>query len=279
MCLSQPVRNWANEVWRRIQYQVQSPLRAGRNPLKLTILGSGGSSVSAKRACPCFVVDESILIDLGSGSVKNLRMSNLNLNKISKVFISHFHADHISDLIPFLWTIQIDGRTAPLKIFGPPGFREIVNTLLRCTCTPDEFFKFPLSIVEIEFGQKIGTISTIETSHSVPTLGFRVESDGRVFCYSADTIYSSRIVELAKHADLLLHEATFTEDQSAIAELTRHSTARMAGRTAREAGAGKLALFHIPPPNEHKEQQFRRECADEYGGEVVISQDLTSIEF
>lgn len=246
--------------------------------MKLTFLGSGGSAVSAKRACPSIMVDERMVFDLGPGSLRNLRSLGLNPDFLSTVFISHCHADHISDLIPFLWAIQIDGRKPALQVYGPPGFKQVFQKLLDCTCTPDGFFKFPLSVSELDFGQGIDSIQTCRTIHSVPTLAYRVESAGKSLCYSADTIYSPAVAELGRDVDLLLHEATFLEDQSSIAELTRHSTAGMAGRAGRVAHAKRLALFHIPPPNDHRENEFRDEAAGEYGNEVLIGADLTTIE-
>jgi len=247
--------------------------------LKLTFLGSGGSSVSAKRACPSIVVDERVVFDLGPGSLRNLRSSGLNPDSLSTVFISHCHADHISDLIPFLWAIQIDGRKNPLQVYGPPGFKGIFEKLLECTCTPKGFFKFPLTVSELGLGQRAETVQTCGTVHSIPTLAFRIESQGKALCYSADTIYCSSVIELARNADLLVHEATFLEDQLSIAQLTKHSTARMAGQVGREAHAKRLALFHIPPPNEHRESEFHNEAMGEYGNEVQIGTDLATIEF
>jgi len=151
--------------------------------------------------------------------------------------------------------------------------------LLTCTSTPEGFFKFPLTIHELSYGDQVENIRTCKASHSIPTLAFRVESPDGSFCYSADTVHSPEIVNLAKNVDLLLHEATFLEDQVQIANLTRHSTARSAGITAREAEAKKLVLFHIPPPNDHREQEFQNEASSAYGGDVEIGHDLASFEF
>ncbi|HYW01305.1 MAG TPA: MBL fold metallo-hydrolase [Candidatus Acidoferrum sp.] len=242
-------------------------------------MGSGGSAVSATRACPCMLIDDQTVFDLGSGSLKNLITSKIDTNRLSKVFISHCHADHITDLIAFLWTIQISGRTTSLDLYGPLGFRRIFDMLLTCTSTPEGFFKFPLTIRELNYGDRVENIQTCKASHSIPTLAFRVESQDGTFCYSADTVHSPEIVSLAKDVDLLLHEATFLEDQVQIADLTRHSTARSAGLTAREAEAKKLVLFHIPPPNDHREQEFQNEASSAYGGNVEIGHDLTSFKF
>jgi ribonuclease BN (tRNA processing enzyme) len=234
--------------------------------------------VSAKRACPSILVDESIVFDLGPGALGNIRRSGIETERLSSVFISHCHADHISDLIPFLWAIQIDGRKNSLRIFGPPGFRLIFQKLRECTNTPDVFFTFPLTITEMQFGDKADGIHTCLTDHSIPTLAFRLDSGGKSICYGADTIYSPAVVELARDVDLLIHEATFLEDQAPIAELTKHSTARMAGRSGREAKAKHLALFHIPPPNDHREEEFIREATQEYGSGVTLATDLARIE-
>jgi len=247
--------------------------------LRVHFLGSGGSAVSAKRACPCILIDESNLFDIGPGSLRNLRNSAIDPSRIRQVFISHLHADHISDLIPFLWAVQIDGRQEELAMYGPPGFKETFHTLQGCMRTPPNFFKFPLSINELEFGEKIGSVSTCATIHSIPTLAFRVDSSGRSFCYSADTTYCPQVAKLAKDVDLFVHEATFLEDQASIAELTRHSTARVAGQVGREAAAKRLVLFHIPPPNEHREHEFSEQAAQAFGSSVTVANDMGHFEF
>jgi ribonuclease Z len=68
---------------------------------------------------------------------------------------------------------------------------------------------------------------------------------GRSFAYCSDTAYARSAVELARGADLLIHEATFAEDHREIAEASGHATAAMAARTAAEAGAAHLLLTHI----------------------------------
>lgn len=242
--------------------------------MKVTILGSGGSAVSAKRACPSILVDNSTLFDAGPGSLRNLRATHMDLDELKRVFISHTHADHITDLIPFLWAIQIDGRQKPLDLYGPLGFKETFGRLMQCTSTPDDFFKFPLSMSELDFGTTAGNVRTCKTLHSIPTLAFRLESNEKSFCYSADTTYCPSVIELARNVDLFIHEATFLEDQLSIAELTRHSTARMAGRAAREANAKRLVLFHIPPPNDRREKEFHSDAKLAFGREVTIGEDM-----
>ena len=74
---------------------------------------------------------------------------------------------------------------------------------------------------------------------------------GRVVVYCTDTIYCESAVELSRGADLLIHEATFASDSEDLARRSLHSTAEMAARVAREAGARKLYLTHLSPRYVH----------------------------
>jgi ribonuclease Z len=70
---------------------------------------------------------------------------------------------------------------------------------------------------------------------------------GRTVVYCTDTIYCRAAVELARDADLLIHEATFAEADEGLAIRSTHSTAAMAGRVAQEAGARRLYITHFSP--------------------------------
>jgi ribonuclease Z len=70
---------------------------------------------------------------------------------------------------------------------------------------------------------------------------------GRSFAYCTDTIYCPNAVELARDADLLVHEATFAERDEPLAVRSTHSTTKMAARVALEAGARRLVITHLSP--------------------------------
>ncbi len=70
---------------------------------------------------------------------------------------------------------------------------------------------------------------------------------GRKVVYCSDTIYTPNAVELARDADVLIHESTYLEEDLALAERAQHSTAAMAARVALEAGVKTLILTHFSP--------------------------------
>ncbi len=117
-------------------------------------------------------------------------------------------------------------------------------------------------------------ITAAPVQHYVPTIGLRVEckATGFVLAYSADTTPWPATVELARRADLLLHEATGDEPLG-------HASAAQAGEIAREAGAGRLGLIHylVTGRNRADLTALREEAAETFGGPVFVCEDLQEI--
>jgi ribonuclease Z len=97
---------------------------------------------------------------------------------------------------------------------------------------------------------------------------------GRKVAISADTAYSQSVVEAARGADVLVHEATFSEDERERARETLHSTAAQAAEVARAAGVGLLALTHLS--NRYFGGEIEREAREVFP-EAVVPRDLDII--
>ena len=100
------------------------------------------------------------------------------------------------------------------------------------------------------------------------------ERPGRKLVISADTSYSPGVVEAARGADVLVHEATFAEEERERARETLHSTAAEAAQVAREADVGLLALTHLS--NRYFGGEIERE-AQEIFPRTVVPRDLDII--
>ena len=100
---------------------------------------------------------------------------------------------------------------------------------------------------------------------------------GRRLVYSADTRPCKAIQEIAKGADLLVHEATFGEDERDRARETGHSTAREAATVARDAGALRLALTHLSARYSREAPELLAEAQGIFP-ETVVARDGMKIE-
>jgi ribonuclease Z len=73
------------------------------------------------------------------------------------------------------------------------------------------------------------------------------ERPGSSVVYCTDTVFCEAAVDLARGADLLIHESTFSHGEAEMAYQRQHSTSTMAAQTALEAGVKQLALTHLSP--------------------------------
>lgn len=99
---------------------------------------------------------------------------------------------------------------------------------------------------------------------------------GRKIVYSGDTRPSERLAELAKGADVLIHEATLADDLLEKAEENRHSTPSGAAEIARKAGAKQLVLVHISP--RYEDEAIPLEQAKKIFPDTIVARDMMEIE-
>ncbi len=85
---------------------------------------------------------------------------------------------------------------------------------------------------------------------------------GRTVVYTGDTRPTPAVVQAAKGADLLIHEATFSHEEADRAQHTGHSTALQAAETARDAGVGRLVLTHISARYSREAPEMRDEATE-----------------
>ncbi|MHA1385285.1 MAG: MBL fold metallo-hydrolase, partial [Candidatus Helarchaeota archaeon] len=215
--------------------------------MKLTILGTSGSTISKTRGTPSFLIDKDLLLDCSEGTTRKLLEINGHLKDLEKILISHVHADHIMGIVTLLWRLWlVEERKRVLEIIGPPETEKVIEGFLSLTHTPRQAFNFKIKYTKLEGDEeiKLGRISAMRVTHHIDTYAYRIDRDKSV-CYCTDTIPLEKISVFAKNCDILLHEASMPESYEKWAHKYFHSTPKDAAIIASNAGVKKLIIFHF----------------------------------
>jgi ribonuclease BN (tRNA processing enzyme) len=241
--------------------------------MDLTIVGCAGSFPGPGSAASCYLVtagDFRLIVDLGNGALGALQRF-ADPARIDAVLISHLHADHCLDMCSYqvYRTFHPSGPLPPIPVYGPEGTADRLGRAAGADSghpLTDRFDFRPLAPGTFAVGPISVTADLM--NHPVQTFGFRFEHDGRAIAYSADTGPTERLTSLASGADVLLCEATFTDQPGLPANL--HLTAREAGEHAARAGAGQLVLTHLMAWNSG--EQAMAEAAGSYPGPLSLAE-------
>ncbi len=255
-----------------------------KDNINVTILGSGTCVPSLIRSsCSVFVKigQSKILIDSGAGTMHRLLETGTTIFDITHIFYSHFHPDHSSELVQFIFSNKYSGsveRKIPLTITAGDGFKNFYNGLKAVFGQWIEFAPGMMNIFELNITgpDSIGfndfKIKSIPMKHTSESLAFRITGpNGKSMVYSGDTDINDNLVELSTGTDLLICESAFPDDL----KTQGHMTPSLAGTVALKAGVGKLVLTHLYP--ECDGVDIAKECRKIYSGPLAIAEDLMEI--
>ena len=268
--------------------------------LRIRFLGTGGAANERRHQASILLEWDHLarrhrlLLDTGGGlgTVRQLIAAGCEPTAVRDIFVSHQHVDHVGGLEPLLlWSIirQLRDRD------GPPADETRVHAEPRVLHAIDGVFGAVASAVPRLFAGRLqwlprgdggvvdlpggGRLTTFLVDHQ-PTdggaMGCLVEAGGARVVYSGDTRPSPRLVELARGADVLLHESGGLDLQGGGVRQPGHSTAGDAGRVARAADVRRLILTHVPA--EGLAEAMLAEARAEFGRSVELAEDLRLIE-
>jgi ribonuclease Z len=284
---------------------------------RVVLLGTGNGKADPERFSPANVLwlgDEPVLVDCGNGAVLRLRAAGVPPGAIHKVFLTHLHFDHYSDL-PYLVIEPLIGEAAfdrgNLTVYGPPGTERLVRHFERAYDVELDGYAAlegyerarelaRSHVVEISEGwsREINgwRVSARMVDHGVvrlPCFAFRFDGpEGQAVAFSGDTVPCQAMAELAREVDLLIHECNFPDEEVETRKRLGfawyiHSTPSGVGPIARAARAKKLALNHFVGWNdfsvEHEPYEWDSIAppviSKDYEGELIIGRDLLQIDF
>jgi ribonuclease BN (tRNA processing enzyme) len=238
--------------------------------VQITVLGKSPSWQDAGGACSGYLVQGEhacLLVDCGSGVFAELR-SVVDYVDVDAVVLSHMHADHFLDLIPFACALTYAPRQQPVPVAGwpgtdrparpqlivPPGAAETLCAVGAAAGQPG-LFESAFALREYELSETVavgGLRARFQpVPHYIPTNAIEVSeaAGGGRFTYGADHGPTDALDEFAAHTDLLLLEATLPRPER---EGTRgHLTPGEAGEHAAACDAVRLVLTHISDELDH----------------------------
>ncbi len=255
--------------------------------MNLTVLGKSPAWQDAGGACSGYLLEASgtrLLLDCGSGVLGKLR-SVRDYAAIDAVVISHLHADHILDLVPYASGLIYAPRHQPVPVDGwpgtdapprprliaPPGAGEVFRRLCAAAGMREEHLERAFALEESDPGvpTRVGDLALRfqPVPHFLPTHAVEIAGDGGRLTYSADSSPSDDLCAFARDTDLLLIEATLPRPERAGPR--GHLTPEEAGDHGRRAGARRLVLTHIS--DELDAGWARREAEQAFGGPVDVA--------
>lgn len=221
--------------------------------IKIYFLGTGAGAPSPSRwtASIAVAVGSSIyLLDCGEGCQLRLSMLGISPLKISALFLTHEHGDHVLGAAPLIESMSHHGRKDPLYIVSSQSVLELIRTAIKITSRGISFDLYHRSPWE---GYEDSNIEArgFRSCHSNNSWGYRIyiKKKNYTICYTGDTSPCEDVIRYCKESQILIHDATFSQENVDEARESMHSTALEAARIASEARARYLYLTHISSRN------------------------------
>ena len=278
---------------------------------RLILLGTGGGPrprASINPSAQVIVVDDVLyVVDCGDGVARQLVAAGLSPQRLRHVFITHHHSDHNADYGNLLLLSWISGMRTRVDTWGPPPIRDITRLFFEMSAADidvriaDEGRVPLVPLVHaheltgpgtVLHDERVKVSCTVVDHPKVPlSLAYRFDTPDRSIVISGDTNRSERLVELARGADVLVHEALYTPaidallagvpDAAPIKQhiIASHTTVEDCARVASAAGVRTLVLSHLVPADDPRvtPRTWLDAARKYFSGEIIVGRDLLEI--
>lgn len=278
---------------------------------RLILLGTGGGPrPRASNSAPAQVIianGVAYVVDCGDGVARQLVLAGVPLSTIRHVFITHQHSDHTADygnLLLLAWTAGLRSR---VDTWGPPPLAAMTRLFFEMN-ESDMSTRIahegrdPLAplvrVHEVTAAGRVMHDAQVRVTAAVvphpfvaPAFAYRFDAPDRSIVISGDTAVSDELIQLARGADVLVHEAMYGPavdrlvarvPQAATLKrhlMASHTLAEDAGRVAQSAGVKLLVLSHLVPPDDPAvtESMWIEAARTHFRGPIVVGRDLLEI--
>jgi len=277
---------------------------------RLILLGTaGGPTPKLDRSAPANAIvvgDDIHVIDCGNGVARQMVKAGLDLGHIRDVFITHQHSDHNADygnLLLLAWATDLRTR---VDTYGPPPLKRMTELFLQMDDSDiqvrikDEG-RPPLAplimpheithagVVMQDANVKV-TAALVQHPLVTPAFAYRFDCPDRSIVFSGDTRPCESLIELARGADILVHEVIDLQAIGAVVRnesqarrlrrhlLDAHTPMSEVGQLATRAGVETLVLNHfVPGAPPIPDQVWYDAVKPHFKGRLVIGRDLMEL--
>jgi ribonuclease BN (tRNA processing enzyme) len=285
---------------------------AGRRGTRLILLGTKGGPrpTPQTRGNPAQVIlvnDVPYVIDCGSGVADKLVLAQIPLPSLRHIFLTHHHSDHNADYGNLVFLAWASGLKTRVDAWGPPPLARMTKLFWELnefdveTRIPDEGRPDPRPLLVANEFDKPGLIMEDENvrvtaarvNHKpiVEAYAYRFDTPDRSIVISGDTAPTDALVELAKGADVLVHEALYVPALEKLLArnpnaarlrdhiIASHTVTEDVGRVAAAAGVKLLVLSHLVPGDDWAvtDELWMEGPRQHFSGRIVVARDLMEI--
>ncbi len=255
--------------------------------MRITVLGKSPAWQDAGGACSGYLVEDeghTMLLECGNGVFSRLRQ-HCDYVDVDTVLVTHLHADHFLDLVPFSYALTYAPRQQPVPVAGWPGTESPARPHLYAPAGACDVFRAlvvwwgredlidnAFDVTEYEPWDELQTgplqVRFCEVPHYIRTFAVEITSrSGRRFTFGADCSPNDALVKFARDTDLLLIEGTLPRPERTGER--GHLTPSEAGQHGRDAGAKRLVVTHFS--DELDSEWVGAEAAKAFGGPVELA--------
>ncbi len=292
------------------------PLRAQtaappQSRTRLILLGTAGGPTpkrSASAPAQVILVDGvAYVVDCGDGVARQLRLAGVPWTALRHIFITHQHSDHNADYGNLLLLAWASGLRTRVDAWGPPPLERITQLFLEMSKydidvrMADEGHPPFAPLVHAHERRDSGevmrdervrvTCAAVPHPEVEPAFAYRFDTPDRSIVISGDTARSDALIELARGADVLVHEALWVSGVDRIVAnlpnatalkkhiINSHTSVEDAGRVAQAAGVKTLVLSHFVPADDTSitTDMWAAAAQAHFKGRVIVGKDLMEV--
>ncbi len=285
---------------------------------KLVLLGTGAGPLPGqdRRMQSSVLLHNGVayLVDCGLGVTDLYDRTGIPFSAVNSIFITHHHPDHNVEYGPFLIIGWIHGLNQSVRAFGPPPLKQMTEDYLRSMKVTIDFwaedFKLtPFGMIACTDLPKAGPVmqdknvkvTSVLVRHPPvqPAYGYRFDFPDRSIVFSGDTVPLEAVADMARGADVLVHEAMDVPATEAMVRQQSttqwhavsfdtmmhhmredHSPVEEVGRIAQKAGVKTLVLSHLTPPARGfvpPDKEWIQGASKYFKGRIIVGHDLMVI--